>query len=42
MVGAKRHFGIGEEVHTVSCYEAGRDGFGLHRYLHSCGIGNVA
>jgi transposase len=25
----------------VSCYEAGRDGFWLHRYLLSCGIENV-
>jgi transposase len=41
IIGAKRHFGMGDEVHTVSCYEAGRDGFWLHRYLHSCGIDNV-
>jgi transposase len=32
---AKRHFGLGEKVHTVSFYEAGRDGFWLQRYLHS-------
>jgi transposase len=41
IVGAKRHFAMGDEVHTVSCYEAGRDGFWLHRYLHNCGIDNV-
>jgi len=41
ITGAKRHFDMGDEVHTVSCYEAGRDGFWLHRYLHSCGIDNV-
>jgi transposase len=41
IIGAKRHFGMGDEVHTVSCYEAGRDDFWLHRYLHSCGIENV-
>ena len=41
IIRAKRHFGMGDEVHTVSCYEAGRDGFWLHRYLHSCGIDNV-
>jgi transposase len=41
LIGAKRHFGIGGKMHTVSCYEAGRDGFWLHRYLHSCGIDNV-
>ncbi len=41
IIGAKRHFGLGDEVKTVSCYEAGRDGFWLHRYLHRCGINNV-
>jgi transposase len=41
ILGAKRHFGLGDKVHTVSCYEAGRDGFWLHRYLHSCRIDNV-
>jgi transposase len=41
LIGAKRHFGLTDKVHTVSCYEAGRDGFWLHRYLHSCGIDNV-
>jgi transposase len=41
LIGAKRHFGLTDEVHTVSCYEAGRDGFWLHRYLHSCRIDNV-
>ncbi len=41
IVGAKRHFGLGDEVQTVSCYEAGRDGFWLHRCLQSCGINNV-
>jgi len=28
-------------VEIYSCYEAGRDGFWLHRYLVSCGIKNV-
>jgi transposase len=41
LIAAKRQFGIDGKVHTVSCYEAGRDGFWLHRYLHSCGIDNV-
>lgn len=41
ILGAKRHFGMGDKVHTVSCYEAGRDGFWLHRYLHRGGIDNV-
>ena len=38
---AKKHFGMVEDVGVVSCYEAGRDGFWLHRYLLSCGIDNV-
>ena len=41
ILGARRHFGMDDEIHAVSCYEAGRDGFWLHRYLHSCGIDNV-
>ena len=41
ILGAKRHFGMGDEVYTVSCYEAGRDGFWLDRYLHSCDLDNV-
>jgi len=38
---AKRRFGLGEEVRVVSCYEAGRDGFWLHRYLVREGIKNI-
>jgi transposase len=38
---AKGKFKLGEDVSIVSCYEAGRDGFWLHRYLLSCGIKNV-
>jgi transposase len=41
IIGAKRHFDMGDGIKAVSCYEAGRDGFWLHRYLHSCGIDNV-
>jgi transposase len=41
LIGARRHFGMGDKVRTVSCYEAGRDGFWLHRCLHNCGIDNV-
>jgi transposase len=37
---AKAQFGLPAEVRTVSCYEAGRDGFWLHRYLQSRGIIN--
>ena len=38
---AKRRFGLSEDAPVVSCYEAGRDGFWLHRYLLSQGINNV-
>jgi transposase len=30
---AKERFGLAADVLVVSCYEAGRDGFWLHRYL---------
>jgi hypothetical protein len=35
---AKQRFGLPEDTRIVSCYEAGRDGFWLHRYLvaHNC------
>jgi transposase len=38
---AKRRFQLDPEAPVVSCYEAGRDGFWLHRYLSSRGIANV-
>ena len=38
---AKRKFRMIEEVRVVSCYEAGRDGFWIHRYLESQGIENL-
>jgi transposase len=38
---AKERFKLKGDVRIVSCYEAGRDGFWLHRYLLSCGIENV-
>jgi transposase len=38
---AKHGFGLPEEAAVVSCYEAGRDGFWLHRYLDKNGIGNL-
>lgn len=37
---AKAHFGLRESAPVESCYEAGRDGFWLHRYLVSQGITN--
>jgi transposase len=41
LLRAQNHFALGEGCSTVSCYEAGRDGFWLHRYLQSQGIDNV-
>ena len=38
---AKTRFGLPESTAVVSCYEAGRDGFWLHRFLHHHGINNV-
>lgn len=38
---AKRKFGLAEGVRVVSCYEAGRDGFWLHRALLGAGVENV-
>jgi transposase len=38
---AKARFGMPGVVPIVSCYEAGRDGFWLHRYLVHCGVANV-
>jgi transposase len=38
---AKDRFKLPQEVQVVSCYEAGRDGFWLDRYLHSQGVDNL-
>jgi transposase len=38
---AKLKFNLQGDIRIISCYEAGRDGFWLHRHLLSCGIGNV-
>lgn len=38
---AKRHFGLAGKISTVSCYEAGREGFWVHRALTEAGIDNV-
>jgi len=37
---AKRRFGLADDAAVVSCYEAGRDGFWLHRWLTKHGIAN--
>lgn len=38
---AKARFGLDAEATVVSCYEAGRDGFWLHRWLVKQGIENA-
>ena len=38
---ARERFGLPAEAEVVSCYEAGRDGFWLHRYLESIGVHNL-
>jgi transposase len=38
---AKRRFGLPESAPVRSCYEAGREGFWLHRALEQMGIDNI-
>jgi transposase len=38
---AKKRCGLHGQVRVISCYEAGRDGFWLHRWLLEQGIDNV-
>lgn len=38
---AKQRFGLPGDVPVLSCYEAGRDGFWIHRYLETGNIQNV-
>ena len=37
---ARRRFGLKTDAEVVSCYEAGRDGFWIHRWLTKQGIEN--
>lgn len=37
---ARHRFGLGKEAAVLSCYEAGRDGFWLHRFLEANGVRN--
>jgi len=37
---AKKRFGLPEDAPVLSCYEAGRDGFWLHRFLVKYGVCN--
>jgi transposase len=41
LVTAKARFGLPCEAPVHSCYEAGRDGFWLHRWLRDHGVANV-
>ena len=41
IAAARKRFGLSEEAKVVSCYEAGRDGFWIHRRLSDLGIDNV-
>jgi transposase len=38
---AKKRFDLADNAQVISCYEAGRDGFWLHRYLDQQGIKNI-
>src|SRR5678816_3311201 len=41
LAAAKRRFRLPADAPVISCYEAGRDGFWIHRYLTSLGIENL-
>src|SRR6516162_7971191 len=41
ILSAKKRFGLPADAPVVSCYEAGRDGFWLHRYLAAQGVATV-
>lgn len=41
MLSAKARFGLALEAPVRSCYEAGRDGFWLHRWLLQQGVDNI-
>ncbi len=38
---AKKKFGLADDAPVVSCYEAGRDGFWIHRYMLSIDVQNI-
>jgi len=38
---SRKRFGLPENVPVLSCYEAGRDGFWVHRYLTRQGVTNL-
>src|SRR5262245_44510973 len=37
---AKKRFGLADDAAVVCCYEAGRDGFWLHRFFLAHGVQN--
>ena len=37
----KARFGLPRDAGVLSCYEAGRDGFWLHRFLEASGVNNL-
>ena len=41
LLSAKARFGLALETPVRSCYEAGRDGFWLHRWLVAPGVANI-
>jgi transposase len=41
ILNAKKRFGLDQAASVRTCYEAGRDGFWVHRYLTSVGIENL-
>jgi transposase len=38
---ARVRFGLGADAAVMSCYEAGRDGFWVHRFLEASGVKNL-
>ncbi len=38
---SRKQFGMAADIPIYCCYEAGRDGFWIHRYLCNLGIGNL-
>jgi transposase len=41
IAAAKQRFRLPADAPVISCYEAGRDGFWIHRYLTSLGVNNL-
>lgn len=41
IAGAKQRLSLADDARVVSCYEAGREGFWLHRFLEAQGVENL-